>query len=657
MPERIEHYNGNPRLKKNDVILNYSKEEVEEYIRCANDVVHFVENYVKIISLDEGLVNFKMYPFQKEMIRTMHDKRFSVYLLARQMGKSITTAAYLLHYVLFNKEKTLAVLANKGATAREIMGRIQTMYENLPWFLQTGVKQWNKGEMILGNDSRIIAAATSSDSIRGRSINCVTGDTKITICDDFDRVREIEIKDLPARNHKTKVLTDEGFKEFDGVIARDSTETKIEAITSNATLKGTLDHRVKMEDGSFKTLAEIEEGDVLSQGDTIVGIRKFDSCEKVYDLVNVSDTHSYYTNGIVSHNCVYLDEFAFVQGADEFYTSTYPVISSGKESKIIITSTPKGMNLFYRIWSDAVNGRSEFHPTKFDWRAHPYRDEEWKELTLKNIGAKRFAQEFEVEFIGSSDTLISSEKLTSMVYTNPIKEGDGFKVYEEPKEGHVYVASVDTSEGVGLDYSTLSILDVTSTPYRQVVTFRDNLVPPLLMADIVFRWVMRYNEASLIVETNSPSGRIVADSLHMDYEYEDIITSKVKFGDALVSGSHADIGFKTTKRTKAIGCSTLKSLIETDTLLIQDADTIEELTTFVLKGNSYQADAGSHDDMVMTLIFFAWLTTQPYFQELVDVDVKQRIKENYESKAEWDHLMFGFYDDGLNDADGIDLFS
>lgn len=267
------YYNGNVTIKKAGVQQKLSPHEIEEYVKCRDDPVYFCRKYVKIIDLDRGLVHFDMWDFQEKMIKTFSENRFVINLLPRQMGKTITVAAFLLHYAIFNKHKSIGILANKAATSREILGRIQRMLENLPFFLQPGVVEYNKGNVEFGNGSTLMAAATSSDSIRG-----------------------------------------------------------------------------------------------------------------------------------FSFNVVYLDEFAFVENADTFYTSTYPVISSGSNTKVLITSTPNGMNLFYKLWEDARMGRNDFVPVKVHWSENPKRDNKWKETTLKNIGKRQFAQEYECV---AGDTMVT----------------------------------------------------------------------------------------------------------------------------------------------------------------------------------------------------------------------------------------------------------
>jgi hypothetical protein len=517
IPKTI-YYNGNVNIKKAGVHQEYTPEQLAEYIKCKDDPIYFIKNYVKIVSLDEGLVKFDMWEFQERMIETFFQERWSINLLPRQMGKTITVAAFILHYAIFNSQKSVGILANKGATAREILSRVKRMIENLPFFLQPGVKEYNKGSVEFGNGSSVMAAGTSNDAIRG-----------------------------------------------------------------------------------------------------------------------------------FSFNVVYLDEFAFVDNADEFFTSTYPVISSGKDTKVIITSTPNGMNLFYKLWTEANSKRNKFVPIKVHWNENPNRDEKWKEETLANIGQRQFDQEYGCSFFGSSGTLISGEKLACLTWEDPIQQDDKMSVYENPIEGHTYIATVDVAEGVGSDFSVIHITDITEMPYRQVLVYRDNRVSPIVLTEVTERLATKYNDAYILVETNS-IGSQVGVFLHNEYEYENLIITSVKAQENVISGgfsgSATDYGLRTTKKSKRIGCTNLKTLVEEDILLIRDFETVSELQTFSSRGQSYEAEDGKHDDIVMTLVLLGWISTQDYFIDLVNNDARAKTMENRMSQIEAELTPFGFIQDG-----------
>jgi hypothetical protein len=514
-------YNGNSLVKKAGVVHEFLPEQIKELIKCSDDVVYFVSNYCKIITLDRGLQTFKPFDYQKRMLDIFNKSRFVINLLPRQMGKSTIVAAYLLHYAMFNAEKTIGILANKAATSREILSRVQRMYEHLPMWMQLGVKEWNKGSMILANDSKILAAATSSDSIRGLSLNII-----------------------------------------------------------------------------------------------------------------------------------YLDEFAHVSQQAEFWESTYPVISSGESSKVIITSTPNGLELFYKIYKEAEEGKNNFVPVKVHWSEHPKRDDKWKEETLKNIGLEQFRQEFDVEFLGSSTTLISGEKLVALSPSTPITQTQGIYQYEKPEKDRTYALIVDVSRGKGLDYSAFSVIDITVMPYRQVCTFRDNMIGPIDYATSIHNIAKIYNNAYLMVEVNDIGGQ-VADILYFEYGYENMIfTENAGRAGKRVSGGfgkNVDRGIRTTKSVKSVGCSVLKMLIEQNQLIIQDFQTIQELSRFSRKGSSYEAESGTHDDLVMGLVLFAWLSDQLYFRDLTDINTMSALREKSEEQIEEELLPFGFIDDGIPD--------
>jgi hypothetical protein len=515
----VKTYLGNPNLKAAGVVHQYTKEQVEEYIKCAGDVEYFARSYIKIVNVDYGLMPFNMWDFQAKMLKTFQDNRFSICKLPRQVGKSTTSIAYILHLVLFTDQQNVAILANKGALARDLLAKLQLAYEYLPKWLQQGVVTWNKGNIELENGSKVLAAATSSSAIRG---------------------------------------------------------------------------------GSF--------------------------------------------------NLIFLDEFAFVQRnlADAFFASTYPTISSGKTTKIIIVSTPNGMNHFFKMWTDATEGRSEYVPIEIMWNDVPGRDEEWKKQTIANTSEEQFRQEFETEFIGSTHTLIHPMKLREMTWTTPNKDKFGLDYYELPDPRKIYIGVFDVSEGVGGDYSALSIFDVTQHPYRQVAKYRSKEISPLMFPDVIYRFARWYNNAYVLGETNN-IGQQVVQSLFMDLEYENVIATFTKNKSIKVGGgfnTRSAFGVRTTKSVKKIGCSNLKTIIESNKLLITDFDTIEELTNFVEVKDTYRAEEGGHDDLAMTLVLFGWLVTQSYFKDLTNSDIRRNLANETMKDVHDDLLPVGFIDDG-----------
>tara|TARA_X000000950_G_scaffold255390_1_gene319957 strand:+ start:3488 stop:5068 length:1581 start_codon:yes stop_codon:yes gene_type:complete len=497
-------YLGNTQVKRAGVDTSYTDEEMQEYIKCTKDPIHFIESYTQIISLDEGMIPFTLRGYQGKLIEHFNQNRFSVVLASRQSGKSITSCAYLLWYILFHPEVTVAVLANKGAIAREMIARIVTMLESVPFFLQPGVKILNKGNIEFGNDSKIVAAATSSSSIRGMSINML-----------------------------------------------------------------------------------------------------------------------------------YLDEFAFVEDAETFYTATYPVITSGKDSKVIITSTANGVgNMFHKIYESAIHEQSEYKSFTINWYDVPGRDEEWKEQTIANTSEAQFEQEYGNSFLGTGNTLVNSNTLLGLKAVEPDWNKDGVNVYERPKEGHEYICTVDVSQGRGLDYSTFTIIDVTEKPFKQVCTYRDNTLSPMLYPDLLNKYCRPYNEALIIIENNAEGG-MVATQLHYDIEYPNVFVQGMTKAD--------DIGVTMSRKIKRIGCSTMKELLEENRLLVKDRATITELMTFINKGPSFEADKGYNDDMVMNLVLFSWFITTDYFYNLTDKKVKDLLYSEQQKLIEDDLLPPGVF--------------
>jgi hypothetical protein len=360
-----------------------------------------------------------------------------------------------------------------------------------------------------------------------------------------------------------------------------------------------------------------------------------------------------------TYNLIFLDEFAFVPHnmAVEFFTSTYPVISSGQTSKVIIVSTPNGLNLFYKMWTDAIENRSTYKTVEVHWSQVPGRDAKWKEETIRNTSEEQFRQEFETEFIGSNATLISGSKLRSLAFHNPIHTEEGLDIYEQPIPNHLYIASVDCSEGVLLDYSAINILDVTQVPYRQVAKFRSNKIPLLFLPTIIYSLAKKYNEAFALIETNN-IGQQVVDILHYDLEYENIYKTEQHHikGQSISSGfkRSTSFGVKTTKSVKKIGCANLKTLIENDKLIISDFDTIAELNTFVRVRDSYSAEEGSNDDLAMGLVLFAWLTAQSFFKDSTNIDIRQFMLAEQNLLGEEELAPVGIFDDGRKEEVTVD---
>jgi hypothetical protein len=360
-----------------------------------------------------------------------------------------------------------------------------------------------------------------------------------------------------------------------------------------------------------------------------------------------------------SFNIIFLDEFAFIPNniAEQFFSSVYPTISSGKTTKVIIISTPNGMNMFYKLWHDAERKKNSYIPLEVHWSQVPGRDAKWKEETIANTSQRQFTQEFECEFLGSVDTLINPAKLRSLVYEDPIKQNGKLDVYEDPVEDHQYVMTVDVSRGTNQDYSAFTVFDTTTIPYRLVAKFKDNDIKPIVLPNIIHQVAKAYNRSYILIEVND-IGAQVADILQYDLEYDNLLMCSMRGRAGQIvgtgfSGKKASLGVRMTQAVKKVGCSNLKALIEEDKLLVKDYDTISELTTFIQKQNSFQAEEGCNDDLAMSLVIFAWLAMQPYFKELHDNDVRQRIYDDQREAIEADMSPFGFISDGLDDQESF----
>ena len=520
-------YKSNPLLKSRGMVINFTKHQVQEIIKCSKDPEYFLEHYIKVISLDDGIVPFIPYPFQRKLVDSFHNNRFTICKLPRQSGKSVTVTAYLIHQAIFRDNINIAILANKRETSFELMAKLQTSYENLPKWMQQGVLGWNKGSIELENGSRITASSTSSSAVRG-----------------------------------------------------------------------------------------------------------------------------------FSYNIVMLDEFAFVPTnmADEFFSSVYPTISSGKSTKVIIVSTPNGLNHFYKLWTDAEKHRNSYNAIEAHWSEVPGRDQRWKEETISNTSEQQFQQEFECDFLGSAGSLIAASKLKALVYEDPIKSSGGLDIYEEPIKGHEYIMTVDVSRGMKLDYSAFIVVDITSYPHKLVAKYRNNTIKPMLFPDVIVRTAKKYNKAWVLCEVND-IGDQVASMVFYDMEYENLLMTSMRgrAGQVLghgFSGGKTQLGLKMAKAPKKLGCSNLKQLVESDKVIFNDFQIINELTTFVEKRDSFSAEEGCHDDLVMCLVIYAWAVAQDYFREMTDQSVREELYEEDKEGLEADMAPFGFILDG-NEEDTI----
>ena len=520
-------YHGNPNLKPLAYQHDFSQEEIEEYIKCKNDPVYFIENYVKIITLDSGLQPFKLYDCQKKKVECIMNNRRVVLMEGRQQGKTVTSAACILHYTIFEEDKTVAIMANKSAAAREVLNRYQIMYENLPIWMQQGVKTWNKGDVELENNSKVLTAATTAAAIRGKSVNWL-----------------------------------------------------------------------------------------------------------------------------------YIDEAAIIPNnvADEFFTSVYPTISAGETTKILLTSTPLGYNHFWKFWNESLEGVNGFENMFIPYYEIPGRDDKWLEEQKQLLGDVKFNQEVMCEFLGSTNTLINAQTIQRLSTKDPEFTNNGLDIYESPQENHYYAITVDTSRGIGGDYSAFVVVDITEMPYKVVAKYRDNKIAPMLYPDIIGKVGKDYNNAFILVEVND-IGQQVVEILHQEIEYENILSTVNEQQKQYVSpgfGKSTKHGVTTSKQVKRQGCFAFKSLLEEQKMLIFDEHIIHEISTFTEKGNTYQADEGYHDDLVMCLVLFGWLSSQQFFKDMTDINTREGLYKQQMGDIETNLTPFIRLDGQEEEAEVID---
>ena len=514
-----QSYHGNPNLKPIGYEHNFTKDEFEEFVKCESDPVYFIENYCQIVTLDKGLQPFKLYDCQKKKVDFIMNNRKTILMEGRQQGKTVTAAACIVHYSIFNADKNIAIMANKTAAAREVLSRYQTMYENLPIWMQQGVKTWNKGDVDLENGSRVFTSATTSSGIRGKSVNWL-----------------------------------------------------------------------------------------------------------------------------------YIDEAAIIPNniADEFFASVYPTISAGETTKILLTSTPLGYNHFWKFWNESEKGTNGFENMFIPHTEIPGRDDAWIEEQFKLLGEVKFNQEVLCDFLGSTNTLISGKALSTMSSIDPVYKKDGLEIYEEPQQDKYYVISADTARGIGGDYSAFIVVDITQMPFKVVGKYRDNKISPLLYPDFINKVAKDYNGAYVLLETND-IGQQVVDILHQELEYENIFSCVQEKNKQYVSpgfGKQSTLGVRTSKAVKRQGCLALKSLIEEQKFLLFDAECISELSTFVERSGTFAADEGYHDDLAMCMVLFAWLSTNTFFKDLTNVDIRDNLYNSQMRMIENDLTPFGLVVDG-----------
>lgn len=506
-------------------------------LNCADDHILIDENFKEVFAKDSyGVSLITTYGISKvksvvqlNKSENMYDVTVNsnnhTYFTNGILSHNTTSATVIiLHYVLFNEAKKVALLANNAAGSREILERIKLAYEGLPRFLQCGVSEWNKSSVQFENKSKITAAASSSSSIRGRTVSML-----------------------------------------------------------------------------------------------------------------------------------YIDECAFIPRWDLFSASVLPTLSSGITTKTILTSTPDGMNHFYYYCKGAKDGTNGFKYFEVPWYKVPSRDEKWKQETLEtiNFDMDKFRVEYECAFTGSSGSLISGAVLQSLKSIEPIRKSEGFSQYEEPIREAMYFMTCDVARGKNLDYSTIQVLRVTEDKrYKQVATYNSNTVSPIEFAGVVSNIGRLYNSCPILVEINDIGAQIL-DLLLIDYEYENLLYTESRGpkgkGVSFGKSKGSDLGVRTTTSVKSIGCSILKVLIEQDKIEINDKTTIDQLRVFSKYLNTYRAEYGHHDDLIMPLVLFSWMSADQNFISYTDSNVLMDLREQTEAEM-FDNLeTFGFYSDGIQE--------
>lgn len=520
---------NNLKIKPLGYKENYTEQQIEEIYKCKNDPIYFIQNYIKVISLDNSIIPFTLRDYQKKLINIVHKKRFTIAMMSRQSGKSTTVVSYLLQYALFNSNKRISLSAHNESLAQTLLSKIKTAYENLPSWLQQGVDVLNKNTFEFENGSTIVATATSAKTARG-----------------------------------------------------------------------------------------------------------------------------------TSNNILLLDEFAFVEDhlAEEFYKSVYPSITQSKTAKIVIISTPNGMNLFYKMWMDAINKKNSYTPLKVTWKDVPTCNVPgWEETTKKNISSIDFAQEFECNFLGSTATLISAKVLSRIPVEAPIKSSDGLDIYEDYQKNHKYVMTVDPSnfmfnERNKQDYSAFVIIDITDPPYRVVAKYRNNEITSSIFPEYVYKVGKQYKFPFLLCESDSNMsvGKALSELEYPELLLCSTVGGRGGYGQSVshsFDSKRTNYGLAMSEKAKREGCIKLKDLIEANVLLFKDAEILNELFTFVPKKNSWGAAKAKHDDLVMCLVIFSWLTNQEYFKELIDIDIRKYMVNKQERQMNASLQLLGYVNLGV----------
>lgn len=667
-----KYYMGNPLLKRANTPNEFTQEQLIELARCAADPVYFAKKYIKIVNIDDGLVQFDMWPFQEKMLRTFHENRFSICKLPRQPLENNTPIptpngykkikdlkindfvydlkgkpTKVINKISYNNTQTCYKLSFEGKNFQEDIicdkDHLWQIYINGSVEVLTSEEIYKKREKItLKRSSYSSLIENWGEEILLKSIKEVSP-VKVSCIEVENRDHTFLCgKNLLPTHNCGKSTTAVSFLLHYAIF---NDNVSIAILANKASTAKDLLGRLQV---SFENLPDWMQQGIKSWNKTSLEL------ENGSKIITASTSASSVRGG--SYNIIFLDEFAFVPNtvAMNFMNSVYPTISSGKDSKVIVVSTPNGMNHFYKMWDEAIKKENDYTPIEIQWNDVPGRDAEWKRKTIANLGSeKSWLQEFECNFLGSSDTLISGIKLQTMVYNKPIKSKKGLDTYEEPIAEHQYMITVDVARGVDLDYSAFTVIDITKMPYKLVAKYRDNSIKPIMFPYIVKDVGLHYNKAFVLCETNDV-GDQVANALQYDLEYPNLLSCFIRGRQGQIlgqgfGGTRVEYGVKMSKNVKKLGSINLKMLIEEDKLVINDFDIINELSTFVQKSNSFMAEEGKNDDLVACLVLFAWASTNEYFKEITDDDIRKRLFAEKIENEESDILPIGFIQTGLEE--------
>lgn len=644
-------------------------------IKCADTHILIDENNNEVFAKDSLGINLKTtlgnskvievtaLDYSENMYDLSIDSQDHTYYTNNILShNTITSAAYILWYTLFQSNKTVAVVANKDENARETLARYQLMYENLPLWMQQGIKTWNKGDIELENGSKVRTSATSAAGLRSKSISLLYVDEAAVIPNNISEQFFASTYPVISSGKTSKIImtsTPLGYNHF-WKFWNDAEHGRNDFVPIHVPYWEVPGRDEKWAEDQRRLLGEVKfnqevlciAGDskivlkhILIDEPFTITIEEF--TKKLKTKINDIFYNFYYEiltptgfspfTGIkISHqNSI---KFIFHDGSHIETSYKHRFIENNKE---IVAETLKVSDIIFN--KTIVNIQYNYNTLLYD----PL------DVAKNNQYIANGLVHHNCHFLGSTNTLIRSDIIAQLSYNPPIYTAEGLDLYEMKDPNHIYTIVVDIAKGVGGDYSAFVIIDVTEVPYRVVGKYRDNTIAPLLFPSVIYRLAKEYNYAYVLCEINSSDQ--VPHILYEEYEYENLLFIQRDSRGQKVSsgfgGPNMQYGVNTDKKTKRIGCFNFKSLLEEKKLLVFDADIISEISTFVEKRGSYEADDGYHDDLVMTLVLFSWLTTNLYFKELTDVNLRRLMYEKRIKEIEEEMLPVGY----MNDGDKVDI--